>query len=353
VPRAIAARGLGVALPTTIPNPEKTDGMMQLPFPDTAGLDLQLPQSIGRWRDLYVHGFAQQLLVFAVIAIALYLVTRVARRVISQQVADVNQRHALRKWVGYAYGLLLLLVAIALFADALAGVGTLVAVVLAGVAIALQDVLKSLVGWLYIAGRSGVQIGSRVEVDGVIGDVIDIGFFKTTVLEVGNLVYGRQSTGRLATIPNSQMISSNVFMSTESNPFVWQEVRLVVTFESDWQRAEEILREVAGEIHEEIAPELAQGFRLLERRYAFKYGALTPIVYLSHADYGVQLDLRFLVPVRRRRGSVDRVTRRILTAFAAEPAVRIAYPTYRIYRAGDVHPGPGEPTPTDLPATPH
>jgi small-conductance mechanosensitive channel len=336
-----------------IPYPEATDGMMQIPLPDTAALDLQLPQSIGRWRDLYVHGFAQQLLVFFILAIALYLIARVARRVIAQQVADVNQRHALRKWVGYSYGLLLLLFAVALFADALAGVGTLVAVVLAGVAIALQDVLKSVVGWIYIAGRSGVQIGSRVEVGGVIGDVIDIGFFKTTVLEVGNLVYGRQSTGRLATIPNSLMISANVFMSTESNPFVWQEVRLVTTFESDWERAEEILREVAGEIHEEIAPELAQGFQKLERRYAFKYGALTPIVYLSLADYGVQLDLRFLVPVRRRRGSVDRVTRRILTAFAAEPSVRIAYPTYRIYQAGGAPSAAGAPTPTDLPGTTH
>jgi small-conductance mechanosensitive channel len=318
--------------------------MTQFPMPDTAGLDLQLPESIGRWRDLYVHGFVQQLLVFVAIAIALYLLARVARRLITQQVPDVNQRHVLRKWIGYTYGLILILVGIALFADAFAGVGTLIAVVVAGVAIALQDVLKSVVGWVYVTGRSGVEIGSRIEVDGVVGDVIDIGIFKTTVLEVGNLVFGRQSTGRLVTIPNSRMISANVFMSTASNPFVWQEVRTVITFESDWQRAEEILREISAEIHEEFAPELAQGFSKLERRYAFKYGALTPIVYMSLADYGVQLDLRFLVPVRRRRGSVDRVTRRILAALAAEPSVRIAYPTYRVFRAGEA---PGQPGPSE------
>jgi small-conductance mechanosensitive channel len=309
--------------------------MQQLPQLDTVGVDIPLPETVERWRDLYIHGFTQQLLLFLALAIALYLIARIIRQQISQQVPEVNRRHMLRKWVGYAYGLLLLVLGIALFADALAGVGTIIAVVLAGVAIALQDVLKSAVGWLYISGRTGVQVGSRIEVDGVVGDVIDIGFFKTTVLEIGNLVYGRQSTGRLVTIPNSRMIASNVFMSTAYNPFVWQEIRLTVTFESNWERAEAILREIAKEIHEEIAPDLEKGFQKLERRYAFKYGTLTPIVYVSIGERGVELDLRFLIPVRRRRGSVDRVTRRILTAFAAEPDVKIAYPTYRIYQAGE------------------
>jgi small-conductance mechanosensitive channel len=309
--------------------------MIQARLPDTLGIELPIPDTIERWRDIYIPGFVQQLLVFLLVAVGLYLLSRLVRRAIMQQVPDVNRRHVLRKSVGYVYAVLLLIVAIALFADALTGLGTLLAVVLAGVAIALQDVLKSMVGWLYISGRTGIQMGSRVEVDGVIGDVIDIGVFKTTLLEIGNLVYGRQSTGRLVTVPNSKMISDNVFMSTTYNPFVWQEIRVVVTFESDWERAEQILREIGNEIYTEIEPELAEGFKTLERRYAFKYGTVTPIVYVSIADHGVDLDLRFLIPVRRRRGSVDRTARRILTAFAADPAIELAYPTYRIYRAGE------------------
>jgi small-conductance mechanosensitive channel len=305
--------------------PPRTDTLVQLDLPD----------QFERLRDLYVPGAVQQLIVFLLLALGLYVLVHLARQLVTQQVPDVNRRHIIRKWIGYGYGLLLILIAVALFADALTGFGTILAVILAGVAISLQDVLKSVVGWLYISGRSGVQVGSRIEVDGVIGDVIDIGFFKTTVLEIGNLVFGRQSTGRMVTVPNSKMIASSVYMSTPANPFVWQEIRILVTFESDWRRAEEIMREIAYEIHEEIAPELAEGFQKLERKYAFKYGTLTPIVYVSIAENGVELDLRFLIPVRRRRGSVDRVSRRILDAFAAEPDVRIAYPTYRIFRRGE------------------
>ncbi|CAN5688758.1 mechanosensitive ion channel [soil metagenome] len=307
----------------------------QVPGGDTATIQIPVPARIESWRDAYLQDVGEQLIVFLILAVLFYLVARVVRQVINAQIPDINRRHALRKWVGYTYALLLIITAVALFADALTGLGTVIGLVLAGVAIALQDVLKSVVGWLFLSSRSGVRVGSRVEVDGVIGDVIDIGVFKTTVLEIGNLVYGRQSTGRLVTIPNFKMISSHVFMSTTYNPFVWQEIRLEVTYESDWERAELLMRDIAVEMHTEVAPELERGFEKLERRYAFKYGTLTPIVYVSIAASGVELDLRFLVPVRRRRGSVDRVTRRILKAFEAEPNVELAYPTYRVYRAGE------------------
>lgn len=304
--------------------------------PDT--VRVPLPDAFEQWRDLYLHGAVQKVLVFLILALLLYLLARLARRQITHSIEDVNRRHILRKWVGYLYAVFLLLFGVALFADMLTGVGTILAVLIAGVAVALQDVLKSVVGWLYLSSRAGIEIGCRVEVEGVRGDVIDVGVLKTTLLEIGNLVYGMQSTGRLITVPNYRMLTEAVIVSGADNPFVWHEVRVLITYESDWQRAEAILREIGDELHAEVAPDLERGFRRLERRYAFKYGTLTPIVYLSLADSGVQLTLRVLVNVRRRRGTEDRVSRRILTTFAADPSVELAYPTYRVYRAGEAAP---------------
>ncbi|HEV2131005.1 MAG TPA: mechanosensitive ion channel family protein [Longimicrobiaceae bacterium] len=315
--------------------------IQQVPLPEGDTLSIQLPSAVERLRDAYLQDVSEKLIVFLILALLFYVLARLARQVVSANIEDINRRHTIRKWIGYGYAILLVLTVVALFADALAGLGTIVAVVLAGVAIALQDILKSVVGWMYISTRSGVEVGSRIEVEGVIGDVIDIGVLKTTVLEVGNLVYGRQSTGRLVTIPNSRMLASSVFLSAAYNPFVWQEIQVVVTFESNWQRAEAILREIAGEMHEEIAPDLERGFKKLERRFAFKYGTITPIVYASIDDHGVALTLRFLTHVRRRRGSVDRITRRMLAAFADDPEVELAYPTYRVYRLGEEVPGRG------------
>lgn len=308
-----------------------------IPTPDTVAVPL--PEAFERWRDLYLHDAGEKIIVFLGVALVLYLLLRLSRRLVGEQIEEVNRRHTLRKWLTYAYAILLSLFGLALFADSLAGFGTVIGLILAGVAVALQDVLKSIVGWLYISSRSPVQVGSRVEVAGVTGDIIDIGVLKTTLLEVGNLVFGRQSTGRLVTIPNFQMLNAHVYISAAENPFVWQEVKLTITYESNWQRAEAIMKEIGDELHAEIAPELEAGFYRLERRYAFKYGTLTPIVYLTLGDSGVEMTLRFLVHVRRRRGSVDRVSRRILAGFSDDPDVELAYPTYRVFRLGEQAPG--------------
>ena len=316
--------------------------MIQASLPTSApdSVQIPIPEAVERWRDLYLHDAGEKLVVFLVFAVLLYLLARLARRVVGENIQDVNRRHGLRKWIGYGYALLLVAFAVALFADFLAGLGTVLALLLAGIAVALQDILKSVVGWLYLSSRAGVSVGSRVEVNGVRGDVIDVGVLKTTVLEVGGeMVFGLQSTGRLITIPNYQMLSEAVVVSGQENPFTWQELRITITYESDWQRAEQILREIGDELHTEIAPELEQGFRRLERRYAFKYGTLTPIVYVTLGDSGVELTLRFLAHARRRRGSVDRVSRRVLAALTENPAVELAYPTYRMFRLGEDHPG--------------
>src|SRR5690606_38007513 len=156
---------------------------------------------------------------------------------------------------------LLCLSAIALFADSLQGLGTIIALLLAGIAVALQDVLKSFVGWVYISGRSGIEVGSRVEIDGILGDVVDIGVLKITVIEVGTLVYGRQSSGRLVTIRNYRLLSDNVHIQVTANPWAWQEVRVTITFESDWMRAESIVRRIGDDLHAEMAPQIEESFR--------------------------------------------------------------------------------------------
>lgn len=313
-----------------------------IPPADTARFEVPLPAEFERWRDVYLGDASQKLLVFLALAVLLYLVMRLLRTQVGDQIEEINRRHQVRKWLGYGYVALLAMLGLALFADALAGFGTVLALIIAGVAVALQDVLKSVVGWLYMSSRTGVKVGSRVEVQGVIGDVIDIGVLKTTMLEVGNLVYGRQSTGRLVSVPNSRMISEAVFVAAADNPFVWHEVRVRVSFESDWQRAEQILREAGEQLHAEIASELERGFRKMEQRFAFRYGTLTPIVYVSLSEFGAELTLRFLTHARRRRGTEDRVSRHILSAFACEPGIEFAYPTYRTYRRGESAPPPTE-----------
>jgi small-conductance mechanosensitive channel len=307
--------------------------LIQIPQPgaDPPTIEIPLPTAFETWRDLYLQSALEKSLVFLLCAILLYSVTRLIRRAITANIEDVNRRHQLRTWVNYGYATLLLLVALAMFGNWLAGLGTILALMVAGIAVALQDVLKSVVGWFYLSGRAGVEVGSRIEVDGIVGDVIDIGVLKTTMLEVGGpLLFGRQSTGRLVTVPNYRMLAGAVLIAPAAAPYVWHEVRVNVAFDSDWRRAEEILRGIGAEIDRRVAPDVERGFRQLDRRYAIKHGTTTSIVYVTIGPSGVELTLRFLVNVRGRRGTVDFASRQVLERFAAEPAIRFAYTTYRV-----------------------
>jgi small-conductance mechanosensitive channel len=290
------------------------------------------------WGDLTSIGVLEKLILLVLIGAALYGLSRLIRRGIDAHIEDVNQRHQLRKVVTYTFWIALTVAAVTLFAEPLAGanVGTILGLIAAAVTIALADVVRSLAGWIYISSRRGVEIGSRVELGGVTGDVIDIGLLKTTLLEVGEpLVHGLQSTGRIVTVPNSLFLVNKVIASASVNPLVWQEIQILVTFESDWKRARQIIHEVANDQYQKIVPDLRAGFEKLERQFAFRLGSTAPIVYTEIADSGVMLTLRYLTPVRRRRSSVDHVSGQILDRFAQEPRVDFAYPTYRAYRLNE------------------
>ena len=212
---------------------------------------------------------------------------------------------------------------------------TIISVVGAGIALALHDVILSLAGWVSIVVRRPYQTGDRIQMGNTKGDVIDISAFHTVMMEVGNWVDADQSTGRVVICPNNIIFREPVFNYTRGFEFIWNEIVITVTFESNWQKAEQIMFFVAQEKAEEIKSEAAEKIRRMSRNYAIHYKYLTPIVYTSIADSGVKLTLRYLSNVRMRRGTTSDISRKILDAFVTESDIDFAYETYRIYRAGE------------------
>ncbi|MBW3660982.1 MAG: mechanosensitive ion channel [Gemmatimonadetes bacterium] len=264
-----------------------------------------------------------------------YLVYRFAARRIGIQVADAEKRHLYRKRVSYTIAALVVLVLSIAFFETLRELGTVLGFIGAGLAIALREYLASFLAWFYILGQRNVALGSRIEIggpSGVRGDVIDIGVFKLTLVEVRGEGMGEQSSGRLVTVPNFKILTDPVYLFTAGSAFVWDEIEFTITFESDWERAKEVVDEIGTEIYEPHAADIEAGFRQIESAYAFRYGVTTPIVYVSIAASGVTLRLRYLTHVRQRRGNRDRIYREVLKRFGAEERIELAYPTSRVYR---------------------
>lgn len=259
------------------------------------------------------------------------LLRRLARRVVTGNVDDAMAAYRANKIVNYMATTTFLLTAAFIWVDAFDSLSTYLGLVSAGIAIALADVLKNMVGWVYILGRRPFQVGDRIEVDGYKGDVVDVRLFRFSLMEIDGWVDAEQSTGRLVHIPNGVVFNTEVANYTEGFGYIWHEIPVVITFESDWKLAEDLIRRVLEEDAPDVEGTAGAMIREAARRYSIRVGALTPTVYLTVRDSGVLLTARFLVETRTRRGREDRVWRSILDVFAEHPTVELAYPTVRTF----------------------
>ena len=158
------------------------------------------------------------------------------------------------------------------------------------------------------------------------------GLFKLTLVEVRGDGLGEQSSGRVVTVPNYKVLMEPVYLLSGGAPYVWDEMDFLVTHESDWERARDVIEQIGREVTAPQQAEVDSGFRRLGDRYAFRPGITTPIVYVSIAESGIDLKLRYLTHVRQRRTTRDQISRRVLRLLRTDSAIQLAYPTTRSFR---------------------
>lgn len=221
---------------------------------------------------------------------------------------------------------------------------TFLGLLTAGLAIALRDLVTGFAGWVFILVRKPFDIGDRVAIGQHAGDVIDLRIFKFSLMEIGQWVDADQSTGRVVHVPNSYILTETLTNYTRGFEYIWNELPVLVTFESDWRKAKRILEEIANR-HSGSATQRAElALKKAARRFMLSYSKLTPKVYTAVKDSGVMLTIRHLCAPRERRGVSERIWEAILTEFAEHPDIDFAYPTTRFYdnrSEGKVRPAVG------------
>jgi small-conductance mechanosensitive channel len=198
-------------------------------------------------------------------------------------------------------------------------------------AIALRDPLVNLAAWVFIIWRRPLEVGDRVQIGGNAGDVIDIRVFQFTLMEIGNWVGADQSTGRIIHVPNGRVFTEPLANYSKGFQYIWNEVAVLITFESNWRKAKEILLGIGVSHAEELSASAEDRVRRAARKFMIFYTKLTPTVYTSVKDSGVLLTIRYLCEPRRRRGSEEAIWEDILTEFAKCDDIDFAYPTRRYF----------------------
>lgn len=267
-----------------------------------------------------------------VIIIVLILVHIIIKRIVRRQTDDEAIRYKWRKNLAYILSFFGFIIIGRIWFEGVGSLATFLGLLSAGLAIALRDPVTDMAGWVFLIWRKPFQVGDRIQIGDTKGDVIDIRFFKFSLLEIGNWVSADQSTGRVIHVPNHLVLRESIFNYTSDFDFLWNEIPIVVTFESDWKRAKEILTDIVQNHMEDYVLDAEEQVRRATKSYLIRYKNLTPIVYTEVVDIGVKLTIRHLSHARKRRGINQTIWEDILDRFEQEDSIDFAYSTLRIYQ---------------------
>lgn len=269
------------------------------------------------------------------IIIALYLFHLLILHLVWRNTKNIKVRYQWKRTLSFIFPFIGLVLVSSVWLQAFRQFGAFLGLLTAGLAIALKDPLTNLAGWFFIIFRHPFVVGDRIQIEEHAGDVIDIRLFQFTILEIGNWVEADQSTGRIIHLPNGKVFTEPQINYSTGFEYIWNEMQVRLTFESNWQKAKQILLEIINRHAENIDRDAQREIFEASKNYLIHYTHLTPYVYLKVKEFGIMLTIRYLCNPRRRRGSENEIWQDILDKFSIHDDIRFAYPTTRFYTRGE------------------
>ena len=284
-------------------------------------------RELGRWW----HHVLRLVGIFA----AVLLTMLVLRVVVNRRVSDPQRRYYLNKILSLLTALAIVVGLVVVFADQYQNLLTLFGLSVAGLTIALQELVASFAAWFFIKGARGYRNGDWVAIGGHHGEVVDITFTHTTLQQCAPLAdpatISGSLTGGLVVMMNNQVFKQPLVNYTRGFPYVWCSMVYTVTYESDWEKARDLLQNIALD-ESEIKQTAALAFAQIQRMSAelsIQADSTDPVVRTWAAANGIDLTLRFLVHPRRRPTIQDRINIQILRAIQKSGNIDFAYNTIR------------------------
>jgi len=266
---------------------------------------------------------------------------RLLEKKLPQHFSPGDSRYRVRKFIiflGYVIGILFMAV---LFGDRLGRLGFALGIMGAGFAVALQEVIAGIAGWIAIGIGKLYAVGDRVQIGDAKGDVIDISPLRTTLMEIGNGVSGDLYNGRIARIPNGAVIKGLTLNYSQGFRFVWDEIKLRFTLDSDHVFARGMLFRIARDSVGDYMEKTEQSWEHVVEDFRVANLRREPVVTLLVVD-GAYLEFTvcYVVDYLKRTVMKDQLFSRILEEVSrSESKVRWVS-----------SPGPATPQPAPNPA---
>ena len=285
---------------------------------------------LGIFTKFFTYSSIQAKIITTIIAFILFFVIKkLILRIVYNTTENVKTRYQWHKITSYISFSLISIIIANIWLEGIESIATYLGLVSAGIAIALKEPLTNLTGWLYIVWRSPFDVGDRIQLGQEAGDVIDTNLFNFTLMEIGNWVDADDHTGRLIHVPNGLIFTATLANYGKGFKYIWNEMPVLVTFESDWRKAKKILLKIVHENSIIQTKSAEKKFKEAKKVFILRKPDLEPTVITNVEDSGVKLTLRYLCRPDQRRETEHKIWENILDKFDEYDNIDFAYPTQR------------------------
>ena len=263
---------------------------------------------------------------FVVITILVLLaISGVLHRVTFRYIKDQRRRRQFIVLRRVLVGLAVFVVLVLGFVSEFGSLATYAGLITAGLAVALQNVILSVVAYFFLIGKYGIRIGDRVTISGVTGKVVDIGLVRIYLMELAGSGSDLHATGRVVVFSNAVLFQpSALFKQMPGADYVWHSVRLTLAPDSDFHAAEERLNRAVNAVYEEYRESVERQHAALERSVEVEVSSPRPQTRLRFSSAGLEFTVHYTVELDRAAEIDDRVVKALYDAIAAEPRLTLA-----------------------------
>lgn len=313
-PSDAASPGASAPNPTTQKSDLALLKQLQLDQKNLASFDKristqqQLAAAYANWLEIvsareksFFHGILVDLFWILVIVLLVYLTNQWIRAIFSKLAQERRDLHAISTIILLAIQAVGLILILLVIFSVPTNFGTVVALAGAGLTVAMKDFIMGFIGWFFLMGKDGVRPGDWVEISGVSGEVIEIGPIHTVLLETGKWADAAHPTGRKVSILNSYAIEGQYFNFSASGQWLWDEISLQVSEDSDPFRIAEAVKKIAADITAPNSREAEEAWSRVVPKFAQRNFSAEPSISLTTSGAGINILVRYIARVRDRQ----------------------------------------------------
>ena len=267
----------------------------------------QLASVYGQWLTLVtgrkraaLHAMMRSAFWILLVLLLVLLADHFLNRLYVRVALERRQQYTLRSVLRFSVRALAAVVIVLLVVGAPTDITTALGLAGAGLTVALKDFVVAFFGWFVLMGHNGIRVGDWVEINGVRGEVMEIGLLRTILLETGNWTEAGHPTGRQVAFLNSYAVEGYYFNFTTSGQWLWDEIQVLVPWDKDPYPIIEKLQTIVVRETADNLSSAQQEWRRVTHRYGVKSFAAEPAVNVRTTEAGLELTVRYVTRAEDR-----------------------------------------------------